>query len=410
MMTMVEIPSAAALSPEVAVVNELMQRGVLKAGYSYVVGDDASWPASPVIMVKEQNLLLISPWATAYDEAVLAQWGQFAYDKRTKAGLLLIGTLPVDVAAIDALFTRTIGAVVYLDARTRQFRSRQLAPADTLPPLREEELTRLLAAPAPGLEAIDCRAALRAHLAEQRATLNFRAATTQAVGVRTPWATYLLIAICVAVYLIMSFSHSLTDFISLPGERLLEWGALFGPLVRQGDWWRIITHAFLHAGLVHIGFNMYAMYVFGSLLEKWQGHGRLLALFLFSAVTGALLSLLVQPNVVAVGASGGLFGLLGAMIALLLRHQKDFPTAMREHLLRSLMKLLLLNLLISFLPGISMAAHLGGLFGGFVLGLLITRSPIKSSALSREALLGLATLLVATAFAGYLIVMHLPVN
>jgi membrane associated rhomboid family serine protease len=142
-------------------------------------------------------------------------------------------------------------------------------------------------------------------------------------------------------------------------------GALYGPSVADGDWWRIVTAGFLHAGLLHIAFNMYFLYFLGTLLEPAIGKLRFGTIYFVSLVGGSCGALLLSPNAVTVGASGAVFGTMGAAI-LALRARGIDPWQ------SGLGVTLLLNLGITFLiPGIAIGGHLGGLAAGFAVGYLM---------------------------------------
>lgn len=126
--------------------------------------------------------------------------------------------------------------------------------------------------------------------------------------------------------------------------------------VDGGQWWRLLSSAFLHFGLFHLAMNMLALLVLGADLEHFLGRARFLAMFGVSALCGgAAVALFAQPLSQTVGASGGVFGLLAAA-AVVIRHRRGD--------LRPLISVLVLNAIISFLPGISLLGHLGGLIGG----------------------------------------------
>ena len=93
-----------------------------------------------------------------------------------------------------------------------------------------------------------------------------------------------------------------------------ENGALAGPLVAHGDWWRLFTAAFLHYGPLHLGMNMLALFLIGSVVEQALGHLRFLALYLAAGLAGSAGALLLTPNAPTVGASGAIFGVLGALL------------------------------------------------------------------------------------------------
>lgn len=177
--------------------------------------------------------------------------------------------------------------------------------------------------------------------------------------------TTTLIAIAVLFYLAGS----------LGGLRLqlLENFAQINFLVAEGEWWRIFTPILLHAeGLMHILFNMWALWVLGPQIERGVGKWPFLGLYLASAgMGGAFYYFLGPPNAIAVGASGAIFGLFGVWLNWAV-HRRN--TAMGRMLLRQIGFLLLLNAALPFiLGGIAWEAHLGGLIGGFVIGEMWSR-------------------------------------
>ena len=144
---------------------------------------------------------------------------------------------------------------------------------------------------------------------------------------------------------------------SLNSGWIFENGVLFGPFVAEGDWWRLITSAFLHANILHIGMNMLVLWIIGPALEEYLGHGRYALLYLVSGLAGAAGALVWSPLSPAVGASGAIWGIMGA--ALLLEWRRIYVFGGQA------MGLVVFNLLFTFLiPGISVGGHIGGLIGG----------------------------------------------
>jgi len=141
--------------------------------------------------------------------------------------------------------------------------------------------------------------------------------------------------------------------------------ALYGPSVADGEWYRLVTSGFLHQGLFHIGFNMFALYVIGQLLEPALGTPRFVALYFACLLAGSFGALLLDPNAVTVGASGAVFGIFGALMVI------ARGRGMNE-VAGQLGFLLVINLAITFtVPHISVGAHLGGLAAGLLCGALI---------------------------------------
>lgn len=143
-------------------------------------------------------------------------------------------------------------------------------------------------------------------------------------------------------------------------------GGLAGPFVAEGEWYRIITSGFLHANAIHIGFNCLVLYQLGQLMEPVLGRARFLLVYLVAMVSGGLGVLILDPNSITVGASGAVFGLMGAAVAAMRsRGINPFHTGLGTTIV--------LNLAITFsLPGISIGGHVGGLIGGFVAGWILT--------------------------------------
>jgi membrane associated rhomboid family serine protease len=159
------------------------------------------------------------------------------------------------------------------------------------------------------------------------------------------------------------------------GSALTQLGGLAGPQVAAGQWWRIITAGFLHSGLIHLALNMVALYVFGMPLERALGRLRFGTLYLTSLLAGSLGVLLLSPNALTVGASGAIFGLLGAIIV----GQRAAGINPRSS---GMLTLLIINLVFSFaVPGISIGGHLGGLAGGLIAGSLLFRRGSRPQAM-----------------------------
>ena len=172
-----------------------------------------------------------------------------------------------------------------------------------------------------------------------------------------PLVTKALIAVNVAVFALATSAADLTN-------RL----ALHGPAVDAGQWYRLVTAGFVHAGLVHLAFNMLLLYRLGEVLEARLGRFRYALLYFVSLLTGSFGALLVSPNAFTVGASGAVYGLLGAAAVGLRERGVNLWQS-------GLGTLLVVNLLFTFFaPGISVGGHLGGLAGGALLGAVLLRT------------------------------------
>lgn len=153
---------------------------------------------------------------------------------------------------------------------------------------------------------------------------------------------------------------------SVTGARIIDDAAVFGPAIADGEWWRLVTGGFLHASLIHIGFNMYLLWILGGALERYAGAARFLAVYAAAVLWGSVGALLVSPDSHTIGASGGVFGLMAALY--LLERQRGVAL-----LGGSVGMLLLLNLAITFaIPGISIGGHLGGIAGGAAAGFILS--------------------------------------
>ena len=192
--------------------------------------------------------------------------------------------------------------------------------------------------------------------------------------------TKTLVAVNVLIYVITAAQGS---GLNSPGGRIFFKWLLFGPAVANGDWWRLITSAFLHANLIHIAFNMYFLWFVGSAVEQALGRGRFLLIYFVSALAGSAGALVWTPTQPTVGASGALFGLLGA--ALILERQRNFVLG------GSAMALIVINLILSFsLSNISVGGHIGGLIGGVLCTLVLSKFGRGHAAYSRVGLWGIA--------------------
>lgn len=149
------------------------------------------------------------------------------------------------------------------------------------------------------------------------------------------------------------------------GQELLYAGASINILIAEGEWWRIITSMFLHASFTHVLFNMFSLFLFGPELEKIAGKMRFLTIYFLAGIFGVAATFATQaPNYASVGASGALYGIFGAFAALVYYTRHLFP-----QLKQIILPLIVISVIMTFItPNINIAAHLGGLITGFVLG------------------------------------------
>jgi membrane associated rhomboid family serine protease len=203
-----------------------------------------------------------------------------------------------------------------------------------------------------------------------------------AASTEQPFVTWALITVNVAVYLI---TVAQGNGINNPGGSLFAKWVLYGPAVANGDWWRLITAAFLHGSLIHIGLNMLALVWLGAPVERYLGHFQYLALYLVSGLAGSAGALITTPTGITVGASGAIFGILGAL--LIIEYQATGNIAGQAF------TLIAINLLFSFtMSGISVGGHIGGLIGGIAAALALTRFGRTSLVHGRPGLVGVAAL------------------
>jgi membrane associated rhomboid family serine protease len=171
--------------------------------------------------------------------------------------------------------------------------------------------------------------------------------------------TKALIAINAAIYVITVAQGA---GLNTPGGSLFSKWILYGPWVANGGWYRLVTAMFLHASLLHIGFNMVALYFIGTPVEQYLGKARYIGLYFVSGLAGSAGALLSAPHTPSLGASGAVFGVLGAMMII--------EWQITGRLAGQAMTWIVINLVISFsVPGISWGAHVGGLIGGILITL-----------------------------------------
>jgi membrane associated rhomboid family serine protease len=190
----------------------------------------------------------------------------------------------------------------------------------------------------------------------------------------TPHApvTPAIIAINVAMFAIAAY---LGGGILVPNpEVMIRLGSDYTPLTAGGEWWRLLTSTFLHFGLLHLGFNMWALWVSGIPTERLYGSTRFLLLYMVAGVVGSVTSFLWHPFVNGAGASGAIFGVFGAQFAYFLRTDSGIPASV----LTTQRKTAALFIVVSItnaarVHGVDNAAHLGGLIAGFLMGLLLAR-------------------------------------
>jgi len=210
--------------------------------------------------------------------------------------------------------------------------------------------------------------------------------------------TRTLIAINIVVYLT---TVATGGGINSDRGTIYEHGVLFGPSVASGDYWRLLTSAFMHYGPVHLGMNMLILWFVGVPLEERMGRGRFLLLYLTAGLAGAAGAILVSPCVLTAGASGAIFGLFGAGLVLERQGVSLFG--------RWLFAVVIINLAFTFgASGISIGGHIGGLVGGALAMLGLSRFGRTHALYGRAGALGYGMLLTVAAVSVVLAILAAP--
>jgi membrane associated rhomboid family serine protease len=212
----------------------------------------------------------------------------------------------------------------------------------------------------------------------QRMTQGVQRMSFEGAGAKV---TKLLIGVNVAVYVAELIQGGGVYGV---GSTIYEKGVLWAPFIANGEYWRLLTAAFLHYGPFHLLLNMLGLYWFGSLLEQRIGSGRFLLLYLVSGLAGSAGALVISPNNPTVGASGAIFGILGA--GLVLEQQRDYVFG------GSALGVIVANLVLTFAfsGNISVGGHVGGLIGGAAATLALSRFGRGHAAYGRAGALGIA--------------------
>lgn len=182
---------------------------------------------------------------------------------------------------------------------------------------------------------------------------------------KKPIITYILLAINIIIFALM---YTLGDG-SYSSDTLIKFGANYVELTKSGEFYRLITCAFLHIGALHLILNMYSLYVVGTQIEYFYGKIKYIFIYLFSAIMGSLFTVALSANnTLAAGASGAIFGLLGAMLYFGYHYRGYIGNA----ILYQILPVVFLNLYIGFtMPNIDNAAHIGGLIGGYLISMAL---------------------------------------
>jgi membrane associated rhomboid family serine protease len=187
-----------------------------------------------------------------------------------------------------------------------------------------------------------------------------------------PWVSAAIVAINIVIFVAMAIATK--KFGQFTGPELLAWGANFGPLTVNGQWWRAFTALFVHFSPLHLAVNMWALWNVGRLTERLFGSGTQVFLYVGAGILASLSSIAWDPSLNTVGASGAIFGLFGAFLAFLSRQRQQIPVViLRKHWISTSAFVLFSLVNGAIQPGIDNAAHVGGLLSGFVLGYILAR-------------------------------------
>ena len=175
-----------------------------------------------------------------------------------------------------------------------------------------------------------------------------------------PMITYWLMAVNVILYVIPILFGQYND--------LINNYSVWGPAIREGQYYRLLTGIFLHGGILHLLFNCYALYVIGSQVENFLGRIKFAIIYLVAGISGALFSVIFGGNFASIGASGAIFGLMGALVYFGYHYRVYLGTVIKSQII----PLIVLNLLLGFcMPGIDNFAHIGGLIGGTLMSIAL---------------------------------------
>ena len=209
---------------------------------------------------------------------------------------------------------------------------------------------------------------------------------------KKPYITYLIMAINIIVFILMYVLGEGSYDVST----LLDFGANYSELIKSGEYYRLLTRSFIHIGLLHLLFNMYALYIIGPQLESFYGKTKFLIIYLFSAVMGSLFSSIFTEGVSA-GASGAIFGLFGALIYFGYHYRVYLGSVIKSQII----PLLIFNFALGFiLSGIDVSAHIGGLIGGILISMALG---VKYKSSKSEKINGSIITIIFTVFMLYLL-------
>ncbi len=208
------------------------------------------------------------------------------------------------------------------------------------------------------------------------------------------WVVPVIVAVNIAIYVAMFVAGA--RLLSVRPDLMLRWGANFGPLTLDGQWWRLLTCTFLHFSVLHIGFNMYVLWQIGHFVERLVGNTGFLVLYVTSGLAASIASLAWNPTVVSAGASGAVFGVCGALLGFVVLRSDSIPREVITSLRSSMVTFLMYNAAFALvLQSIDWAAHAGGFIFGIFCGAVLSQKVVIESVRKRWIRNGM--LLIASA-------------
>ena len=203
-------------------------------------------------------------------------------------------------------------------------------------------------------------------------------------------ATYVIIAILAVIYLVQFLGYD---------EFLIDSFATYGPFIRAGEYYRLFTGSLLHGGIIHLACNLYSLYILGNQIESFFGRLKMVIIYIFSALFGALMSITLSGNVASIGASGAICGLLGALIYFGYYYRVYFGSILRDKII----PIVILNLGIGLLDSsIDNWAHLGGIIGGVLISMILGVPNENNSITKRNRINGIIISIILASFLVYL--------
>ncbi len=215
--------------------------------------------------------------------------------------------------------------------------------------------------------------------------------------------TYSLIGLNLLFYLIEIFHTG--SVVDIPAQGLVELGAIYGPqVVLGGEWWRLLTAMFLHGGMTHLLMNMFSLYIIGRPMELYFSPKNYLSIYILTGIIGSLISIMVHPITVGIGASGAIFGVFGALSGYFFVYRRELGEHAHQFM-KNFGIIIGLNIILGFsIPNIDVSAHAGGLLSGLIGGLIVARHP------QRLWIFTVGVLVVAIGFYLYLPTLYVQAN